>query len=72
MYFKIFNIFSLASSKKMFSKKMFMVLVWQVMQAFFFIGLFVEGVRRVTRGDIPDAAAFAYNATIGLGNLKTH
>merc|ERR1711971_10607 len=41
------------------------ILAWLAIQVLFFIGLFIEGVRRVTRGDNPDAV-FVYNATIGL------
>ena len=44
------------------------ILAWLAIQVLFFIGLFIEGVRRVTRGDNPDAV-FVYNATIGLGNF---
>ena len=64
MYFKIFNIFSLASSKKTN-----MVLAWLAVQGLFFIGLFIEGARRITRRDNADAL-FVYNASIGLGKTR--
>ena len=60
----MFNIFSLASSKKTN-----MVLAWLAIQVLFFIGLFVEVVRRFTRGDDADAV-FVYNASIGLGKTR--
>ena len=49
----------------------FFVCTWLVFHVIFFIGLFIEGVRRVARGDNPYAAAFGYDVTIGLGNFNT-